>query len=150
MNDSSPSLSAYADPTVMRHVLTTSHSIAVVGLSPRPDRPSHQVAIFLKAHGYRVIPVNPMADEILGERCFPDLQAIGEPVDLVNVFRNPADCPEIAAQAVASGARALWLQIGVISVEAARTAAAAGLAVVMDRCTKIEHERLLRTDPQHH
>ena len=78
MNDSSPSLSAYADPTVMRHVLTTSHSIAVVGLSPRPDRPSHQVAIYLKAHGYRVIPVNPVGDGIRCERCFPDRRAIGE------------------------------------------------------------------------
>ena len=149
MKDSSQSLSAYADPTVMRHVLATSRSIALVGLSPRPDRPSHQVAAYLKAHGYRVIPVNPVADQIIGERCFPDLHAIGEPVDLVDVFRNADDCPEVAAQARAIGARAFWLQIGVISMEAARTAAAAGLAVVMDRCTKIEHERLLGTDRQH-
>ena len=142
MNDSSKSTLAYADPTVIRQILTSSRAIAVVGLSPRPDRPSHQVATYLMAHGYRVIPVNPAADEILGERCFPDLHAIGDTVDLVDVFRNAADCPEIVEQAGAIGARAIWFQIGVINVEAARTASARGLAVVMDRCTKIEHQAL--------
>jgi predicted CoA-binding protein len=142
MNDLSVPSSEFSDPDVIRQLLTTARTIAIVGISPRPDRPSHQVATYLQRHRYRVVPVNPSIDEVLGERCFPTLHAIGEPVDLVDVFRNPAECPAIAAQAVAAGARAIWLQLGVVSLEAARIATDAGITVVMDRCTRIEHGRL--------
>ena len=142
MTNSSGGTITHSDPDVIRQILTAARTVAIVGLSPRSDRPSHQVAAYLQLHGYRVIPVNPSIDAVLGERCFPNLYAIGERVDLVDVFRHPTDCPAIAKQAVAAGARALWLQVGVISLEAARIATEAGMAVVMDRCTKIEHERM--------
>ena len=133
--------------TVIRRVLVGTRTIAVVGLSTRPERPSHSVASYLQAHGYRVIPVNPTAATILGEPCFPDLLSIGEPVDMVNVFRVPEECPEVATQAVAAGANSLWLQLGIVSIEAARIAAAGGLDVVMDRCIMIEHDRLAGASP---
>ena len=131
----------YQDPAVVRDILTNTKTVAMVGLSPNTQRPSYFVASYLTYEGYRVIPVNPRADEVLGVRAVPDLLAIDEPVDLVNVFRRPEECPEIARQAVAIGAKALWLQLRVISVEAAEIAQAAGLQVVMDRCVKIEHRR---------
>ena len=131
--------------TVIRNVLVRTRTIAVVGLSPRPERPSHAVAAYLQAHGFRVLPVNPTATKILGERCFPDVLSIGEPVDMVNVFRIPDECPEVAKQAVAAGTKFLWLQLGITSVEAARIARAGGLEVVMDRCIMIDHGRLAGT-----
>jgi predicted CoA-binding protein len=128
--------------TVIRRVLIGTRTIAVVGLSPRPERPSHVVASYLQAHGYRLFPVNPTATAILGERCYPDVLSIGEPVHMVNVFRIPDECPKVAEQAVAAGAQSLWLQLGIASVEASQIAAAGGLEVVMDRCIMIEHGRL--------
>lgn len=118
------------------------HTIAVVGLSPKEDRPSIDVARYLLDHGYKIIPVNPGQDEILGHKCYPNLSAIPEPVDLVDVFRRPEHCPPIAQEAVAIGAKALWLQLGIVNDDAARIASNAGLLVVMDRCIKIEHARL--------
>ncbi len=118
------------------------HTIAVVGLSPKEDRPSIDVARYLLDHGYKIIPVNPGQDEILGHKCYPNLSAIPEPVDLVDVFRRPEHCPPIAEQAVAISAKALWLQLGIVNDDAARIASNAGLLVVMDRCIKIEHARL--------
>ena len=120
--------------------------IAVVGASGSPLRPSFGVFRDLRRFGYDVVPVNPAEDEIDGVPCFPTLAAAVAatgPVDIVDVFRRPEACPEHAREAVAIGARCLWLQLGIVSLEAARIAAAGGLAVVMDRCTIIEHGRLV-------
>ena len=124
-------------------LLTTYRTIAMVGLSADPMRPSHFAAIYLQTHGYRVIPVNPRAagTQILGETVYSSLGEIPEPVDIVDVFRRPEFAVEIARDAVAIGARVLWLQLGVVNDEAAAIARAAGLDVVMDRCVKIEHAR---------
>ncbi|GAA0556975.1 CoA-binding protein [Halomonas salifodinae] len=118
------------------------HTIAVVGLSADPSRASHRVAAFLQARGFRVLPVNPRHEQVLGEPCYPSLLDLPEPVDMVDVFRRSEHCPEVAHQAVAIGARCLWLQLGIVSVEARRIAEAAGLAYVEDRCTLIELRRL--------
>ena len=131
-----------SDSDAMQSVLRDSHTIAVVGLSADTQRPSHEVAQYLQEHGFRIVPVNPKYTEVLGETCYPDLPSIPFPVDLVDVFRKPQDCVPIARDAVAIGARALWLQLGVSNKEAQRIAAAAGLTVVADRCVKIEHARL--------
>ena len=131
-----------SDVATLRRVLRDSRTLAVVGLSADWFRPSNFAAKYMQEHGYKVIPVNPKYAEILGERCYPDLRSIPVPVDLVDVFRKPADCVPIAADAVAIGAKVLWLQIGVVNDEAQRLAAAAGLTVVVDRCVKIEYARL--------
>jgi predicted CoA-binding protein len=134
---------SWAEPETIFSVLQRARTIAVVGLSPNELRPSNFVGYYLQRHGYRVIPVNPREEEILGERSYPTLAEVPEHVDVVDVFRAPEAVPGIAAEAVAIGAGALWLQFGVISEEGARTAAAGGLDVVMDRCIKVEHARLL-------
>jgi len=126
----------------LRRVLQGNRVIAVVGLSANWNRPSYFAAKYMLEHGYTVIPVNPAATEILGQQCYPDLAAIPVPVDLVDVFRKPADVMPIAAEAIRLGAKCLWLQLGVINREAAARADAAGLDVVMDRCVKIEYARL--------
>ena len=131
------------DDAGIRRILQNHKVIAMVGLSPKEDRPSHHVARFLIAHGYTVIPVNPGQREILGQACFADLKSIPVRVDMVDVFRNSADVPPIAADAIAIGAKSLWLQLGVVHPEAAAQAAAAGLDVVMDRCPAIEYPRLI-------
>jgi predicted CoA-binding protein len=131
----------YMDPGLIRTVLANSKTIAIVGLSPKPERPSYFVGTYLSYEGYRVIPVNPRATEIFGEKAYPDLTSIPFPVDMVNVFRQPEECVEIAKQAVQIGAKTLWLQLRVINFEAAQIALDAGLNVVMDRCVKIEHGR---------
>jgi predicted CoA-binding protein len=126
----------------LRRILKTNHTIAVVGLSADWYRPSYFAAKYMQEHGFKIIPVNPKYDEILGEKCYPNLKAIPEPVDIVDVFRKPDDCVPIAQDAVAIGAKVLWLQLGVVNEEAARVAEAGGLEVVMDRCVKIEYARL--------
>ncbi len=126
----------------LRRILKGSRTIAVVGLSADWFRPSYFAAKYMQEHGYRVIPVNPKYSEILGERCYPDLKSIPEPVDIVDVFRKSEDCVPIARDAVTIGAKALWLQIGVINDEARQIAEAGGLSVVMNRCVKIEYARL--------
>jgi len=126
----------------LRRILKESHTIAVVGLSADWFRPSYFAAKYMQEHGYKVIPVNPKYVEILGERCYPDLKSIPEKVDIVDVFRKSEDCVPIAHEAVAIGAKALWLQIGVINEEARQIAETAGLEVVMNRCVKIEYARL--------
>lgn len=130
------------DIPTLRRILKNNRTIAVVGLSADWFRPSYFAAKYMQEHGYRIIPVNPKYPEILGEKCYPDLKSIPEPVDLVDVFRKPADCAPIAREAVEIGAKALWLQIGVVNEEARAIAEAAGLDVVMDRCVKIEYARL--------
>ena len=131
----------YQDPGIVRTILSTTKTIAMVGLSPKSERPSHFVATYLQYEGYRVIPVNPMAKEVLGEKSYPDLLSVPDKIDMVNVFRHPDECPEIARQAVEIGAKTLWLQLRVVSLEAAHIAEAAGMNVIMDRCVKIEHGR---------
>ncbi|MCX7163432.1 MAG: CoA-binding protein [Betaproteobacteria bacterium] len=126
----------------LRRVLLGNRVIAVVGLSPDWNRPSYFAAKYMLEHGYTIIPVNPRATEILGQKCYPDLAAIPVGVDLVDVFRKPGEAMPITDQAIRIGARCLWLQLGVINHEAAGKAAAAGLDVVMDRCVKIEYARL--------
>lgn len=126
----------------LRRILKNNHTIAVVGLSADWYRPSYFAAKYMQEHGFRIIPVNPKYDEILGEKCYPNLKAIPEAVDIVDVFRKPDDCVPIAEDAVAIGAKVLWLQLGVVNEEAARVAETGGLEVVMDRCVKIEYARL--------
>lgn len=131
------------DRAATRALLQDTRTIAIVGLSPNPQRPSNEVARYLRAAGYTIIPVNPACDEVLGERCYASLREIPGPVDLVDVFRRAEDVMPIVEDAIAIGARALWLQLGVVAPEAALRAAGAGLKVVMDRCTKIEHAVLI-------
>ena len=130
------------DIPTLRRILKSTRTVAVVGLSAEWHRPSNFVAKYLQSHGYRVIPVNPRYDSILGERCHARLEDIPEPVDMVDVFRRSEDVLPIARSAVAIGAKCLWQQIGVVNTEADALARAAGLDSVMDRCVKIEHARL--------
>ena len=131
----------YQDAETIQRVLHTAKTIAVVGLSDNELRASYFVGYYLKRHGYRVIPVNPRVSEILGERSYPSLLDVPDPVDIVNVFRAPNALPGIAREAVEIHAGALWCQFGVVNEEGARIAEDGGLAVVMDRCIKIEHAR---------
>lgn len=126
----------------LRRLLLETRTIAVVGLSANWHRPSYFAAKYMLEHGYTVIPVNPAYPEVLGQKCYPSLRDIPVPVDMVDVFRKPDDVPPLVDDAIAIGAKALWLQLGVVNPEAARKAEAAGLKVVMDRCVKIEYARL--------
>lgn len=130
------------DLPAMKKLLATAKTIAVVGLSPKECRPSNMVARYLIDEGYTVIPVNPGQAEILGHTCYPSLAAIPGPVEIVNIFRRSAEVPAIVTEAIAVGARAIWMQEGVIHAEAARIAKAVGLVVVMDRCIKTVHQNL--------
>jgi hypothetical protein len=132
------------EPDVIRRVLEDTHVWAVVGLSPDPSRDSHQVSSMLKSRGYRVIPVNPACDEVLGEKSYASLGDIPEPVEVVDVFRRADAAGAHVDEAIAIGASAVWMQLGVIDEEAAERAQAAGLDVVMDRCPAIELPRLAR------
>ncbi len=131
-----------SDIPTLRRVLGETRTLAVVGLSADWFRPSYFAAKYMQEHGYRIIPVNPRYSEILGEKCYPDLASIPDKVDLVDVFRKSAECPAIAREAIAIGAKTLWMQIGVVSEEAREIAEHAGLTVVMNRCVKIEYARL--------
>ena len=130
------------DIPLLRRILTEARTIAVVGLSQNWHRPSNFAAKYLQDHGYRIIPVNPVYDEILGEHCYPTLSDVPEPIDVVDCFRRPEEIPALARQAVEIGAKVLWMQLGIVSGEGAAIARAAGLDVVADRCMKIEHARL--------
>ena len=130
----------------LRRILTRSRVIAVVGLSANWYRPSYFAAKYMQDHGYRIVPVNPAYREVLGEPCYPDLssaRAAGVAIDIVDCFRKSADIPPIARDAVSIGAKVMWMQLGIRNDEAARLALDAGLDVVMDRCVKIEHARIL-------
>ena len=131
----------YQDPVVIREILAGARTIAVVGLSSNVLRPSHFIGFYLRRHGYRVVPVNPRERDVLGERSYASLAEIPFAVDVVDVFRDPAAVPEIAREAARIGAKALWLQFGVLSDEGASMAERSGLRVVMDRCMKVEHAR---------
>ena len=130
------------DSPALRRILTACRTIAVVGLSAEWHRPSYFAAKYMQQHGYRIVPVNPRYDEVLGERCFPSLVDIPHPVDMVDVFRRTEDVLPIAEQAVAIGAKCVWQQLGVHNVEADALARAAGLVSVIPRCVRIEHARL--------
>jgi len=131
----------------IQHILATCRTVAVVGLSPKPQRDSYEVAQYMQAQGWRIIPVNPVAAAsgapILGEKVYATLTeaAQHEKIELVNVFRNAADVPPVAAEAIAIGAQALWLQLGIEHAEAAAAARAAGLAVVQNKCLLVEQRR---------
>jgi len=130
-------------PEAIRSLLQQARTIAVVGISARHDRPSHEVAHYLQRAGYTIIPVNPAYEEVLGQKCYPNLHEVPVKIDLVDVFRKPAEVMAVVDKAIAVGAGSVWLQLGVIAPDAADKAAAAGLKVVSDRCTKIEHRRLI-------
>ncbi|HWE91163.1 MAG TPA: CoA-binding protein [Pseudonocardiaceae bacterium] len=130
------------DPEVIRRVVTGARTVAVVGASPDPGRPSHQVADYLRRAGLRVFAVNPAIDTLFGEVAYPSIEALPERVDVVDVFRRSEHVGQIAEQAVTARAGALWLQLGVIDPAAARLAGGGGLDVVMDRCLAVEHRRL--------
>ncbi|HYW42340.1 MAG TPA: CoA-binding protein [Bryobacteraceae bacterium] len=123
-------------------ILDSARTIAVVGLSGKRYRPSHGVAEYMQRAGYRIIPVNPNETQVLGEPCYPDLDSIPEPIDIVDIFRRSEFVPAIVEAAVRKGAKAIWMQEGVFHEEAARRAEAAGLTVVMDRCILKDHRRL--------
>ena len=130
------------DISSLRRILKNCRTIAVVGLSAQWHRPSFFAAKYMQQHGYRIVPVNPRYDEVLGEKCYPSLEAIPFPLDMVDVFRRSEDVLPFAQGAIAIGARCLWQQIGVVNADAEARVRAAGLDSVMDRCVKIEHARL--------
>jgi len=126
----------------IRELLLQTRSIAVVGLSRNPARPSHEVASYLLTHRYRVVPVNPNYDQILDQRCYPSLSDIPATlqIDMVNIFRRPEAVPGVVEEAIRIGAKTIWMQVGVIHPQAAEEARQAGLTVVMDRCLMVEHQ----------
>ena len=129
---------------VIRNILQRAKRIAVVGLSPKKDRPSYRVAEYLMANGYEIIPVNPNCAEVLGKKCYRSLTDVPGDVDVVDIFRKPEEVPPVVDDAISIGAGAIWMQEGIINEEAARKAKDAGLDVVMDRCMLKEHRRLLK------
>lgn len=124
-------------------ILKSYRHIAVVGASPKPGRPSNDVAAYLLAAGYHVIPVNPGQNEILGQPCYPDLLAIPEVVEIVDIFRRAEEVGPVVEQAIQIGAKVIWMQEGIVNEAAAALAQAAGLKVIMDRCLKVDHQSLL-------
>jgi len=125
-------------------ILRTAKTIAVVGLSGKRYRPSHGVAEYMQSQGYRIVPVNPLETEILGEKCYPDLDSVPHAIDIVDIFRRPEFVPAIVEAAIRKGAKVVWMQEGVIHEDAAKRAQEAGLLVVMDRCILKDHRRLGR------
>jgi len=126
----------------IRQILAENKTIAIVGLSDKPERDSFRVALYLKEHGYTIIPVNPTRTEILGEKSYPDLASIGSPVDIVDIFRNIEAVPGIVEEAISIGAKVVWMQLGLAHNASARKAVEAGLEVVQSKCIKIEHQKL--------
>jgi len=125
-------------------MLRKAHTIAVVGASPKPGRDSGSIAAFLATKGYSVFPVNPVYNDVLGLKCYPDLRSIGSAVDIVDIFRNPDEVGPVIDEAIATGAKAVWMQVGVVNTEAAEKAEKAGLKVIMNRCIAVEYRRLVR------
>jgi len=131
-----------SEADTIANLLRYAHTIAVVGLSSKRWRPSYGVSEYMQRAGYRIIPVNPEISEVLGERSYPDVEAVPEPIDIVNIFRRSELTPDIVEAAIRVGAKAVWMQEGVMNEDAATRARAAGLTVVMDRCLLKEHRRL--------
>lgn len=132
---------------MMKDILLATRTIASVGLSSNKEKESYWIVSYLKEQGYRIIPVNPAATEILGEKVYPDLESIPEKVDVVQVFRKPEDVPPVVDSAIKIGAKVVWMQEGIVNEEAARTAQAAGLQVVMNACMRATHKRLIGPKP---
>ena len=128
---------------MMKNILLSAKTIASVGLSSNPGKESYGIVQYLKSQGYRIIPVNPTADEILGEKSYPDLESVPEPIDVVQVFRKPEDVPPVVDSAIKVGAKVVWMQEGIVNEEAAQKAREAGLQVVMDACMRATHRRLI-------
>ena len=126
----------------VQRILKQTKTIAVVGLSDKPDRDSYQIASYLQQHGYRIIPVNPRVNEVLGEKAYPSLRDVPDPVDVVDIFRRSEDVPPIVEDAIAIGAKVVWMQAGIVNEEAAARAEAAGLGVIMDACMRSAHRTL--------
>ncbi len=131
-----------SDFAEIKEILAQTKTIAVVGLSPKENRPSNDVARYLQKAGYTIIPVNPGQSEVLGEECYPSLLEIPEKIDMVNIFRRPEDVGPVVDQAIKIGAKVVWMQEGIVNEEAAANARAAGLTVIMDRCLKVDHANL--------
>ena len=131
---------------LIREILHSARTIAVVGLSGKRYRPSYGVSEYLQKAGYRIIPVNPRETEVLGEKAYPDLDSVPEPIDIVDIFRRSEFVPDIVEAAIRKGAKVIWMQEGVIHEEAARRAEEAGLTVVMDRCILRDHWRLTQAN----
>ncbi len=131
----------------LKEILQSAKTIASVGLSSNPNKESYRIASYLKAQGYRVIPVNPTAPEIMGETSYPDLQSVPEKIDVVQVFRKPEDVPPVVDDAIKAGAKVIWMQEGIVHEEAAEKARQAGLQVVMDTCMRVAHRTLIGTQP---
>ena len=132
----------YSDQ-MLKEILISTKRIASVGLSSNREKVSYGVGAYLLEQGYRVVPVNPTADEILGEKAYSDLESVPENIDVVQVFRRPEDIPPVVESAIKAGAKVVWMQLGIVNEEAAQTARDAGLQVVMDRCMRAEHIRLI-------
>jgi len=128
---------------LMKEILLSTKKIATVGLSSNPQKVSYGVGAYLMEQGYRVIPVNPTADEILGEKSYPDLESIPDEIDVVQIFRRPEDVPPVVEDAIKIGAKVVWMQEGIVNEEAAQMAREAGLQVVMDACMRATHMRLI-------
>ncbi len=126
----------------VQRILKQTKTIAVVGLSDKPDRDSYQIASYLQQQGYRIIPVNPRIKEVLGEKAYPSLRDVPDPVDVVDIFRRSEDVPPIVEDAIAIGAKVVWMQSGIVNEEAAARAEAAGLKVIMDACMRSAHRTL--------
>jgi predicted CoA-binding protein len=131
------------DDNELRQILKTIRTVASVGVSSSEEKPSYWIFNYLKEHGYQMIPVNPTASEILGQKTYPDLASIPQKIEVVQVFRKPEDVPPVVEQAIKIGAKIVWMQKGIINEEAARNAESAGLKVVMNRCMMETHQRLL-------
>lgn len=132
---------------MMRNILQSSKTVASVGLSSNPAKESYGIVAYLQGQGYRVIPVNPTADEILGEKAYPDLESVPDRIDVVQVFRRPEDVPPVVDAAIKARAKVVWMQEGIVNEEAAARARAAGLQVVMDACMRATHRRLIGERP---
>src|SRR5512145_1658184 len=131
------------DDQMMKDILLTTKTIASVGLSSNQEKESYWIVLYLKEQGYRIIPVNPTADEILGEKAYPDLESVPQHIDVVQVFRKPEDVPPVVDSAIKVGAKVVWMQEGIVHEEAAQKAREAGLQVVMDACMRVTHRRLI-------
>lgn len=131
----------------MKDILLSTKTIASVGLSGNQEKESYWIASYLKDQGYRIIPVNPTAPEILGEKAYPDLESVPEKIDVVQVFRRPEDVPPVVEAAIKAGAKVVWMQEGIVNEEVAQRAREAGLQVVMDACMRATHRRLIGAKP---
>ena len=131
------------DDRMLKDILLSTKTIASVGLSSNPEKESYWIVSYLKDHGYHMIPVNPTATEILGEKAYPDLESVPDKIDVVQVFRKPEDVPPVVDDAIKVGAKVVWMQEGIVNEEAAQKARDAGLQVVMDACMRATHRRLI-------